>query len=126
MLTDAGFDRIEQHAGLQVWRAGEFPDVLLEVLNVDAYPTEPISKIAGFTAKQIDQERRQTCVSLGMDPYYRCMLYAPDRSLPAGVLFDQLSNARKRLYSCFIDIAALPGAQVPGEWAVWRRKPLPK
>lgn len=112
-------------AGLQVWGANDFPDVLLEVLNVDSYPQEPVSKMPGLTAKQIDEDRRRTCVPLGMDPYYRCMLYAPDRTRPTEVLFDQLSKARSRLYSRLVDIASFTGADVQGEWALWRRKPLP-
>lgn len=124
LLHDAGFRRLEQTAGLQVWRATDFPDVLLEVLNVDSYPQDPVSKVPGLTAEQIDEDRRRTCVPLGMDPYYRCMLYAPDRTRPAEVIFDQLSDARSRLYSRFVNIASFPGADVQGEWALWRRKSL--
>jgi hypothetical protein len=126
LLREAGFRQLEVTGGLQVWGAVDFPDVLLEVLNVDSYPQEPVSKLPGLTAKQVDEDRRRTCVPLGMDPYYRCMLYAPGRTRPAEALFDQLSRARSRLYSCFVNIASFSGANVQGEWAAWRRKPLPQ
>jgi tetratricopeptide (TPR) repeat protein len=126
LLRDAGFSIAELTNGLQVWSAPDFPDILLEILNVDSYPQEPVSKVPGVTAEQIDEDRRRTCVPLCMDPYYQCMLYAPDQTRPAEILFDQLSEARSRLYSRFVDIAFFPGADVRGEWALWRRKPLPK
>jgi hypothetical protein len=124
VLHDAGFHQLESTGGLRVWSSIDFPDVLLEVLNVDSYPQEPVSKVPGLTATMIDEDRRRTCVVLGMDPYYRCMLYAPDRTRQPEALFDQLSEARSRLYSRFVDIASFPGADVRGEWALWRRKPL--
>jgi len=113
----------ERSAGLQVWRSVDWPEIVLEVLNVDSFPQEPVSKLKEWSAKQIDKERRETCVPVGMDPYFRCMLYAaglPAR--PADAVFQQLAGARRRLESQFNAITELPGAEVQGEWALWRRK----
>src|SRR6266498_1094876 len=74
-LVKAGFRMVASEGDLQTWKAEPFPQVILELLNVDSLPSEPASKTQEVTASQVDAERREWCVPRQMDPSYRLAIH---------------------------------------------------
>ena len=75
-LREAGFQPTPKALGCDTWVSKDFPNVFLEVLNVDSYPPEQPSQMEELTSVSLDEDRRRVCLPHQMDPFFRCMVYS--------------------------------------------------
>ncbi len=102
-LRSSGFGLIEEIHDLQVWQSNAFPNFAVEFLKVDnSKPQEPVSKLLGLSADQVDNDRGKVCGWQRMDPFFRCMIYClPDstgRLLQLGDEFTRLKTVLCNLF----------------------------